>query len=289
MNISIFDGKEDSINDLIAWIQTSPFLAEKRLVFILDIPASSAKGVNKEKQESVLSALEDINEDVVLILIQPSPDKRTKLFKFLIKNVQVEEFKDLTTFELSQWIQKNIDNRGWKILPSAISFLIDRVGINMWTLNNEINKLITYTNNEKPISENDIKNITNINFSTNIFKFIDAVSAKNKRQALLELSNFTETGDSLIMVFMMLIKHIRALLYASENPSKQDLVKDLSLHPFVAWKVLFQVKIFKKEKLIKIYQKFLDIDIRLKTGEIKISTYNEKLLALELEKVVLSF
>ena len=71
--------------------------------------------------------------------------------------------------------------------------------------------------------------------------------------------------------------------------NKNILIKEVKLHPFVAQKILMHMKNFNTQELKNIYQRLLDIDIKLKTGGINISGGNEKALALELEKILLKF
>ncbi|MBT4936995.1 DNA polymerase III subunit delta, partial [Candidatus Peregrinibacteria bacterium] len=152
INIAILDAKELSAGEIISDFETVPFLAEKRLVFIKNLPPKANEKMDVKKLESVLMALKNISDTTVLVFIQNKPDKRTSFYKQLIKMAQVEEFKELRPQELETWLKTYIKKRDAEILPSALSFFLNRAGTNLWKLSQEANKLIAYNNKKKAIS-----------------------------------------------------------------------------------------------------------------------------------------
>ena len=290
LNIASIDAKEVEIKDMILQLETMPFLAEKRLIFIENLPPKAVEKFDAKKIKILIEALKKIPDTSIVVFIQSIPDKRNALYKALIKMAQVEEYKKLNPLEREQWLQSYLKKRNVNILPSAVSFFIQQAGDNLWRLSNEADKLISYTNKEKNISENDIQKLIVAKISSNIFSFLDAFSEKNKRKAIKELHNIIKEGESLMQLFALLTKHIRTLLLASscENLSKETLVKELKIHPFVAQKTVSSVRNFDFDELKNLYKVCLDIDIALKTGVISLSVYNEKALALRLETMILS-
>lgn len=288
-NLSIIDGIKESANSIISECETLPFLGEKRLIIVENLPPAIGNKVDEKKTNALLRFLEEIPESSVVLFREAKPDKRTKFFKKLISIADVNEFKPLNEEELQNWIQTEINKRGGKILPAALIYLTQKIGNNLWLIHNEINKLIAYTNG-KPISENDINKLVVSVYDTNVFKLTDYIGSKQKQKALQTLHQLIESGDSSIQIFNMIIRQFRIFLQILElknKPAKEIAIK-LKLHPFAAQSALNQLKHFQKEELHKIYQNLLQIDIRLKTGEIKISTTNENMLILELEKLILN-
>jgi DNA polymerase III subunit delta len=290
LNISSVDAKEVEIKDLISQLETFPFLAEKRLIFIENLPPKAVEKFDAKKIKILIEALKDIPETSIVVFIQSTPDKRNALYKALIKTAQVEEYKKLNPLEREHWLQSYLKKRNVEILPTAVSFFIQQAGDNLWRLSNEADKLISYTNKEKRISENDIQKLVMAEVSSNVFSFLDAFSEKNSAKAIKELHNIIDEGESLMQVFALLTKHIRTLLLASsvKNISKDILVRELKIHPFVAQKTVSSVRNFDFHQLKVLYKVCLDIDRALKTGEISLSVYNEKALALRLETMILS-
>lgn len=289
MNVSVIDGLEMKMGELISHIETVPFLAEKRLVFIKDLPPSSKVKFDSEKAAGFIESLKTLAESIIVVFLQPEPDKRSSFYKQIKDIATVEEFFKLQHSDLHNWIQKRVEQRGGKILPAAIPHLIEVAGTDLWLLGSEIDKLLAYTAGEKVISENDIDKLVSSVVSANVFHCIDAISEKKKEKALRELSAIMQQGESLMQFFALFIRQIRLFILAKSlaSPTKDVLVQEFKVHPFVAQKILHNLKLFSMDELKALYQKFLDIDLGIKTGKVPISTGNEKALALELEKIIL--
>ena len=290
MNISVLDSDELDGPEIVSNVESVPFLGTKRLIFIKNLPVQANATLNENKAGMILESLEHNDEANVVVFVQSKPDKRTSFYKKLIKIAKVEEYKTLRHPELQKWVLKRIEEKGAKILPSAIDYLIESAGSNLWRLSNEIDKLVAYTDKKKPISENDIRNVVFSIITSNVFHFLDAVSARDKTKAILEFEKIVEEGESLMQAFSLFINHIRSLILASSytRDARSLLVSEWNLHPFVAQKITSSVKNFSRDELKNIYKGLLDIDEAVKTGKINISGGNEKLLALEIQKLVLS-
>ena len=82
------------------------------------------------------------NENIV-IFVNPNPDKRQRFFNFF-KNeyCNIREFKEISSIELKSLIKKEFDNI--KITDNEITFLINKVGTNLYQITSEIDKLKEY-------------------------------------------------------------------------------------------------------------------------------------------------
>lgn len=289
MNISVVSGTELSVGELIAELETFPFLAEKRLIFVKDLPATTQSKFDPAKSEKILAALPNIPETNVVVFVQPQPDKRTAFYKGLQKLAQCEDFAELKDEKLSSWTLGRIKKHEGEIQPQALSLLLEMTGNNLWKIENEVKKLLTFTQKKRIITTEDVQKLVVPEISSNIFAFLDAVSEKKKKRAIQEMGAILAEGESVMQLFALLSKQIRNLLIIKSDPkiTKDDLVKEFSLHPFVAQKTLSFAKNFSFTELKNLYKKMLDIDIGVKTGKIFMSTDNERLLALEIEKLIL--
>ena len=81
----------------------------------------------------------------------------------------------------------------------------------------------------------------------------------------------------------MLVYQIRTLLKLKDLLEKKvsyhNLAQKTGLHPYVIKKSSWQLKNFSLDQLKKIYQKLLQIDTRLKTGQIDSQTAFDLLIA----------
>lgn len=287
-NLSVIDGLKETANSIISECETMPFLGEKRLVVIENLPSSMGNKVEDKKVNAILNFLSDIPDSCVIVFVNAKPDKRTKFYKQLVKLAEVEEFKPIQKDDLTKWVLQEIQQRGGKILPAATQYLIERTGNNLWALHNEIDKLIAFTG-EKPISENDIDHLVTPVYDVNVFKLTDYIGAKQSKKAIDMLDKLIESGNSSFQIFNLIIRQFRIFLQIEEMQSKpsKEIASALKLHPFVVQNSLKQVRTFKKQELKKAFRDLLEIDKKLKTGVIKTSVNNENLFMLELERFIL--
>lgn len=290
INVSVLDGKSISINQIISEMLSMPFLGDKRLLFVENVPPRAKEKLKSENTDALLEAIDQVSDETVLVFIQSNPDKRLSFYKKFIKKVEVEEFNEHKGAQLTNWVKLKIKKEGGDILPAAVSFLVDYVGTSLWKLNNEIDKLLNFTNTQKAISENDIRLVCSPEVNADIFRYLDNFSKRKKQEAIQELQNLHNKGESLMYVFALMVKQIREMLLVKslKNPTKDDLTKKLKLHPFVASKMLYFVKNFDFSELKTLYNKCLEIDKGIKTGEIQVQTSDERMLQANLEMLIMS-
>ncbi|HPO06169.1 MAG TPA: DNA polymerase III subunit delta, partial [Candidatus Gracilibacteria bacterium] len=179
INFSVIDGTQMPINQVISEILTGPFLGEKRLIFIKNLPPSTQDKVNAEKLAQLEAFLDQVPGENVVVFIQTNPDKRLSFYKKLLNKAKIEEFSELKMDKLQDWVKTQAQKYQAQILPSAIPFLIERVGVDMIHLDLEIQKLANYTDGQKSISENDIRKLCLPLVEGNNFIFNNSLLERN--------------------------------------------------------------------------------------------------------------
>jgi len=139
-----------------------------------------------------------------------------------------------------------------------------------------VNKALFDYKKKQEIGEEDVELLVRPKIETDIFKTIDAISSRNKKQALLLIHKHLEKGDSPLYLLSMINFQFRNLLLVKSCESKAELyVNDtrilsekLKLHPYVIRKSIQQARRFTIDELKKIYQKIFQADLNIKTGKI---------------------
>ena len=219
-----------------------------------------------------------------------SASRQNKLFQFLKKKAEAQEFKYLEDYRLRDWIKNYIKAQKAKIENEAINKLVEYIGKDLWRMSNEINKLISYKKGDV-ILVNDIEQLVKPKIDVNIFKTIDALGEKNKKQALKLLHNHIKKGESENYLLDRFIYQFRNLIkvksFLQDNPNIRIIrviANKLDMHPYVVKKSIQQLenpifaprfgtasqseKGFSFKDLKKIYQKLLEIDLNIKTGKL---------------------
>ncbi|MFA5188140.1 MAG: DNA polymerase III subunit delta [Patescibacteria group bacterium] len=279
MNLTTLDGAKLKFEEFNQQVKASPFLARKRMIIIKNlISENKSKEIQKEVVELLNSTDQNAKDENILVFWESASHSKTKgkdaLWTRLAKEKLAEEFEPLRPAQLNAWVKKEIETQGGKIDNQTIALLAATVGNDLWQMANEITKLTNYCQT-KPITAADIENLVKAKFDDNIFNLVDALGNNNKKLAFKLMSDqFNLEADEMYLL-SMLIRQFRILLeikdLINEHPkiTKDLIAKDLSIHPFVAQKALWQVKNFTFAKLKQIYQLLLDLDFKLKTSQSK--------------------
>lgn len=270
LNLMFLDCEEQkiTIHDLKDKIRQTSMFKEKKLAVITNLFADT------NLKENFLKEIKGFldSEDIIVIYEQGDIKKSDPLLKSLEKNAKSQEFKHLDGQNLRRWVKKEIENRGGAIDDSALLMLIDYVGDDLWRMSNEVEKLVSFKKN-KTITTLDVKSLIKPKIETDIFKTIDAIAQKDKKQALDLLYKHLENGDSPLYLLSMIGYQFRNLLIVKDLIEKNKpynlIIKKSGLHPFVVKKSYFQSRQFTLPELKKIYQKIFQVDLDIKTGKIE--------------------
>ncbi|MBD3359742.1 MAG: DNA polymerase III subunit delta [Candidatus Buchananbacteria bacterium] len=279
MNLTVLDGAGLKFEEFNQQVKASPFLARKRMVIIKNlISDNKSKNIQKEIVELLNHESKQPDQNNIIIFWEATnhSKSRTKnaLWDRLIKEKFAEEFKPLSTGQLNAWIDKEIKKRQAQIEKTAITKLAAMVGNDLWQLTSEIEKLVNYCQT-KQITPTEIEKLVKAKYDDDIFKLIDSLGNKNKKQALKLISDQINSGANEIYLLSMLIRQFKILLLIkdlqnnNQSLTKDQIAKELKIHPFVAQKALSQAQNFTLNQLKNIYQLLLNIDLQIKTSSTK--------------------
>jgi len=129
---------------------------------------------------------------------------------------------------------------------------------------------MTYRSKERMIKKEDVLLLVKSKIDTNIFKTIDALAEKNKKQALALMYQHLEKGESPLYILSMIKYQFKNLLIVKEQETLDKVPTDKleDMHPFVFRKAKYQSRRFTLEQLKKFYHKIFKIDLAIKQGKI---------------------
>ena len=243
--------------------ESIPFLSDKRLLIIKNI----ARSKDKFLLENISKWLPDVSETTDLVFTEDdTPDRRTALYKTLVKHASVEEFTELKPFEAVTWIRNKTVTLGATIDPDAANQLQIYCGSDLARLETELSKLSAY---DKHITKKNVENLVDSGFFNTIFELTDAISEKKSKKAIEILKKSLEAGENEIYLVSMLARQIRNLLIVKDlsdhRLSESEIVGKTKLHPFVIKKSLSQSRNFTKEQLIRLHGRLIKLDYTLKS------------------------
>jgi len=277
LNLIYIDAKQEDFDSFYSSFKITSMFAEKKLIVLKNV---FGDGKFQEKFLENIKNIEDL-KDIVVIYEDVPADQRTKFFKELKKHAKCQEFGYLQPDMLRKWMVQEFEKNKTKIDPDAQNLLLNFVGNNLWRMSNEINKLSNYRRGAA-IKKEDVELLVKPNIENDIFKTIDALASKDKRQALFLLHKHLENGDNPLYLLSMIAYQFRNLLAIKQMQDMQkpygSIAKACGLHPFVVQKNYYLCSQFSTEQLKKIYQKIFQVDFDIKTGKIEPETALDLLL-----------
>jgi DNA polymerase III subunit delta len=277
----------DSLHDLENIVMTPNLFGGRRLV-LLDGFWDTEKFEQAEKTEFFVK-LPDFENQCTVLILDPKLDKRTKYSKFIIEQAKVEAFDQFDEGQLIQWIQNYTEKKGGKIMRGVAQTLLKRCGENLWNLSREIEKLIQA--DDGTITDSLIKELTIPHPSVVMWDFLESLSKKSVQLSMKRFKDLLESGVSVHEVLSMIFREVR--IHAQirsgidQGMSAQQIATETKLHPFVVKKTYSLSQQFSKEKIEHMYEMLFQIDNKLKTGKLALSTDDTSELELAIEKFIL--
>jgi len=285
INISILEESYDA-NDIIQATEASPFLAEKRLVIVKNF---IEKG-KKEEQEIIAKKLEELPDYCVLVFIeQKAPDRRLAFYKKINKVGNLTEFKHQTDLQLAKHVQDEMKKLGGIIKFDEAKYLVFKSSADLYKVKNELKKLRSYCG-EKEVTKTDIDKLVTPSLNTSIFQFTDLLSQKKHKDSIKTLHEVLESGEEVSRVFFMIVRQFRLIIQTrdmlDQGLRKPQIQSTLKEHPFVVMNTIKQSQNFNLEILKDIYRELLEIDNKVKSGQIRMLVDDNKEFLLELEQFI---
>lgn len=256
----------------------------KRLVIIDGFPYSWARNFAwaTDLEAGILSILEKIPEEILVVFLSIDPDKRTSAYKTISKLAEVKVFTLETPEQAVSQLARTY--RG-KIDSQALQLLVYYKWWNILKSTSEIDKLLL---THQKIDAKLVEYIIIPEFEESIFVFIDTLLQKNNKKIFLELENLL-TFSNFYEVYQSIIANIRVFLYI-------ELLKSKGISPQRIWS---QLKLWNRQFLIQknhnskiseietLYISLLNLDKNMKFG--KLMSSDERDLHRELENVFLKY
>ncbi len=231
----------------------------------------------------------EVADSCSIIAIEGELDKRTKVTKHLTQNVSTEHFGLLDETQICDWIIRFTESKGGKISQNEARILLNRCGENGWNLSQEIQKCIM-THEEKIITKENIEALTIPHPKVIVWDFLANLSQRKHTQAIEKFRTLIHTGESAHMLFSMIVREIRihAQIRAGldQNLSPKSIASQTKLHPFVVQKTCPYTKNFSQPQIAKMYDTLLQIDRKLKSGGITVTTDDQSEFELAIEKFI---
>lgn len=277
MNISRLDGRALDFEQLNTAINALPFLCSRRLIVL-----SSSSSLPRQP---LLDLLEHVPPTTEVVLVEY---ELLKPEHWLIKwahqqkeKASVEVYVLPRRWEMPRWIEKEAARQGGSVEAEAAMRLAELTGEDTRLAAQEITKLLTYVDFQRPITLADVEKVGVVGAQSNVFELVDALAVGEGRKAQKALHRLLEEVAPLEL-WGMIIRQFRLLLQAreilDEGGNVTQMQKELLLYDFVAQKLIAQARRFSLPVLETIYRRFLEVDEAAKTSQMPLEVALDTLI-----------
>jgi DNA polymerase III delta subunit len=256
--IERIDGSELASDRLIELFSGASLFSSNRMVVIRDL------SVNKSLWLLLGDQLDRISDDVHLVLVEPSVDKRTATYKRLQKIAEVRSFAAWTERDVPKaetWVEKQAIQLGLKLDKKSIQTLVRRVGVDQWQLYHALEKLVVLDKVDSEVIESTIE----AQATENVFNLFDAALRGNTGQVSQMIHSLERTQDP-YMTFGLLSGQVfqLAALATTDKPASV-VASDIGAHPYALSKLAPHAKTLGRAGSRKVVTIFADTDIAMKS------------------------
>jgi len=291
VNTTSLEGQHLALSELRNKCGAAPFLSPHRLVIVEGLlerfeskEGRPRPGKGKPKNglgdwDGLDSYAKQLPETTVLVLVDKDVKPNNPLLKRISSLAEVRTFPWLKGADLKAWIRRRVKEQGGNITPQALNVLAELVGGDLWAMEGEIQKLLLYSR-ERPIGEDDVRQLVSCVQEANIFALVDAVAEGRTELAQRILHRLYDEGEAPTYILTMITRQFRLIALARElkkGLSRPQIQDKLGLKAsYAVDKTLGQAKLYDFEGVKRAYSRLLETDLAIKTGK-----YSDR-LALEL-------
>ncbi len=274
-----FDGEKVTKDDIINSCETLPFMSDKKMVEVyrsnfLKDGKKEDKGINVGELKKYAKVIPEYTVLVMHYLFEGDREKissKIKGFESLGDVIKIDKLKGMA---FQSKVRDIFNNKGKKIGKNELTYFCSIVENNMNIVNNEIEKLILFTEG-RDITREDIVNLTPYEKENDIFNLVSYLSERNIKASIDILNELIYKGEKPTKILSMIERQFKLLLsikiMVNNRKSKEDIVGKYRLNPYIAEKMINQSRGF-SEKALKI-----NLDLCLNTEkEIKTTISDEK-------------
>ncbi|MCR4740022.1 MAG: DNA polymerase III subunit delta [Lachnospiraceae bacterium] len=264
LNVAAYYGKDINVNEVIDFANTLPFMAEKRVLFIED------SDLFEKGSDELAAFLKELPESTCMIFMQEKVDKRGKLYKAIQNAGRVVTFDHPSDEMLEKWIVARLTKASVKVRKSALTQFLMQAPRDMEAMDNELEKLISYTIKKGEADAEDVKAVCSVRIEDRIFDMIASIAAKDRKGALSRYYDLLTLKEPPVKILSLITRQFNLMLmskeYSKDGFSQDEIASRLSVNPYGVKKALQSSRSYTREELKSIVSMCMEYETLIKQG-----------------------
>lgn len=270
LDVNTYSMNQDKLEIIIDDFQTYNLFSPTKTVIVEDSYLFTAKKPVIDQNSQLLEEyIMDPNPGTICIFTikEPKLDERKKIVKKIKEKGKVI---DLNNVNINQVVKDMFEN--YKVSNELITLIIERVGTNLEILNQEINKIKIYKDNDLEITREDIINLTSQNVESDMFALINYIVNKDKKNAIKVYHELIKNNEEPIVMIISLANKLRMIYqtkqFFKKGYSENDIATILKVKPGYLYYMRDSIKKYDTNTIIDLLEKLAQLDYKIKTSQI---------------------
>lgn len=240
----------DSIkkSEAIAQMSTLPMMNEYRLVVFVNPSAEIVKSINDFD-------FTDLNVVVVCVNAEK------------LNNAEIVDCEKLDRTDITKYILNYLSKNKLSIEERAMDYIIEATCSDMSKIVNELNKIVAYCDDSEIITIDVVLNLISNSSDYAIYMLTNAIDKKDYT-SYQKILNEISKSSSMSEIFSYMGKYFKKMQYTAINKNDDEIAKILNVKPYA---IKMSRQLVNKNGIkyyINLYQKYIDLDYKIKSGKI---------------------
>lgn len=280
INFNEFRGKDTDIKEIRALSETMPFMQEYRVI-LMDETGWFRGASNEEALELIAS----VCDSTVMIFMENETDASNKLYKLIKERGEIHNYMqpgslsykeaEAQQSKIRDMVKKSLQKEGKSISPRTLNRLLELTGYDLFTVKNELEKLMAYTCDrpgEAEITDSDIDAICSKNISERVFDILSSKIEGNTVRALTLFEEMLSIKTAPMKILVMLEKQFNQVYMLKElmasGAGEAEAASKMEIRPWLARRLREQSSRLKISDARRYLERSVELETAVKSGDI---------------------
>jgi len=296
-NVARFNLEDNSWMEIIDTARTLPFFFSSRRIIIVTTGEGKGNGLTSTELKNLKDYFSDPPSHTVVVIVFSGRIRRdSSIYKFFSSLpssvVYFRELKALKDKTLYLWIEKAFGAAKKSVADDAKKRIVELTGSNLFRLNSEIEKIITFVGEKKRIDLDDVNKASGLIRSFLEWEMEKSLENADYRKCLIVLDNLLKGGTKPEFAVGVIAKFFRniflaKLLLKEKKKTKKEIFREFKPRIQEKFRGLYQetfrdffslVDSISMEDLNEILIKLKNVDLKIKTTGLSSQTLLEGFL-----------
>lgn len=283
-NQTILYGKDTDMLTILSTAKRYPMMSDYQVVIVKEAQNIKFGKTEGKEQDPFAAYVDNPLKSTVLVFCHKygSLDKRLKIAKAIEKHGVLYESKKLYDNQISEWVTRFVESKGYKIEAKASAMVAEYLGNDLTKVANELEKVLINITDKKSISIDDIEKNIGISKEFNSFEFNSAIGKRDilKANRIVDYFAANKKENPMVMIVGNLNSYFSKVFtyHFLQDKSKPNVASQLKINPFFVQEYEQAARIYNLDKTCQIISLLREYDLKSKGVESTGNTEEGELL-----------